>query len=138
MSSAAIYRVLSTDPALRQLGLAEGSVLPDFTGEVIPRDSLCIVLRWGPQQYRGAAATGPTVLTVWVHQPVEMGTDYTLINQVHSRVRRILTDMVQVVGTDNVRVTSVEFDGLGGAHKDDGFNTITKNAGYRVLLNSVW
>lgn len=137
MSSAAVFKALTTDTVLVSLGLNTDSVFSDYTAETVPREGRFVILRWGNQQYRGPVQTGPTVLTVWVHQPVEMGSDFTALNKIHQQIRRVLTAMEHVVGTDDVAVTSVHYDGLGGAMKDQGFHTITKNAGYRVLLRMV-
>lgn len=137
MSSAAVFKALTTDPELVSLGLGISSVFPDYTAETVPREGRFVILRWGNQQYRGPVQTGPTVLTVWVHQPTNMGSDFTVINKIHQQIRRVLTSMELVEGTDGVVVTSAHFDGLGGAMQDPGFHTITKNAGYRVLLRMV-
>lgn len=137
MSSAAVYKALVEDPLLTGYGLGDNSVFSDYSSETVPREGRFVVLRWGNQQYRGEVRTGATVLTVWVHQPETMGSDFTIINQIHDRIRTVLTEMEQVPGADGVKVTSVYFDGLGGSQQDPGFHTITKNAGYRVLLRVV-
>lgn len=138
MSSAVVYEALTTDPVLIAQGIDRDSVFTDYSSEVVPRQDLFVILRWGNQLYRAATRTGPTVLTVWVHQPVEMGSDYTEINKIHDQIRRVLTDLAPAIGADDVGFVTADFDGLGGNMEDPGFHTITRNAGYRVLLNRVW
>lgn len=138
MSSAAVYQALTADPELNALGIDEDGVFSDYTLESAPRDGRFIIMRWGTQSYRAVAQTGPTNMVLWVHQAEELGSDFTEINKIHHRVREVLVGMEQVLGVDGVKVTSVEFDGLGGNLRDPGFHTITKNAGYRVLLHPVW
>lgn len=137
MSSAAIFKAITTDPELTAFGLGVDSVFSDYAAETVPREGFFVILRWGPQQYRGTVQTGVTVLTVWVHQPENMGSDFTIINRIHDRLRTVLTSLEQVDGADGVRVVAAHYDGLGGSMQDPGFHTITKNAGYRVLLRMV-
>lgn len=136
--SSAVYRAICTDSRLNAMGIDGANVFSDYAAESVRRDGMTVILRWGNQAYRRETQAGPTVLTVWVHQPVELGTDFLEIDKAHFYIRETLTDLTQEVGEDYIRVTSVDFTGLGGAMEDPGFKTITKNAGYNVLLRQLW
>lgn len=137
MSSAAVYEALSNDSLLNELGIDGDGIFSNYASTTVPREGRFVVLRWGNQQFSHAAKTGPTYLTVWVHQPDQMGSDYTIVNKIHARISAVLQNLEHALGDDGVSVTSIVFDGLGGELYDPGFSTITRNAGYRVLLRMV-
>ena len=135
MSSGKIFTTLATDSELEALGVQ--NVFSEYSAETIPREGLTIILRWGDEDYRRAVKTGPRDLSVWVHSPMENGTDYTQINRVLDRVKNILEPMVHEVGDDGVQVTSAEKVGGSRNLRDPGFNTITRYNRYAVLLRTV-
>ncbi|AOE44828.1 head-to-tail connector protein [Gordonia phage Terapin] len=135
MSSGAVYQALTNDPTLQTLcGGTDNFVFPDYAMESAPRDGVFLILRWGAQDVTRAIRRGPVDLIVWAHQPKEDSTDYTLINRVLNRARDVLEAMPNTPGPDDIRVNDVAFQGNGGNLYDPGFQTITKNSVYRVLL----
>lgn len=137
MSSAAVYKALTSDFDLSTMGIDGDSVFSDYSSRAVPREGKFVILRWGDQQYVSEVKTGATFLTVWVHQPESMGSDLTEVNKIHARICQVLTNMEHVAGEDGISVTSVNFDGLSSSIRDPGFHTIARNAGYRVLLRMV-
>lgn len=137
MSSAAVFQALARDPQLNALGITADAIFPDYVAEVVPRNGMFLILRWGSQDYRSSVQTGPVDLTVWVHQPAEQGSDYGNINKVRNRVRAVLEGMEQATGSDGYRVTSIGYAGASGNLYDPGFKTITKNDRYMVLMRMV-
>lgn len=134
--SGLIYSLLKNDTALAGKGV--GNVFMTNRMEGLPRDSLSIIVVVGSQSVQGALRTGPVNYTVWVHQPVEWkGTDYTVISQVLQRIKEILHSVEGEVGEDGIRVVECACTGDGGYLEDKGFNTITRNSGYRVQLHMV-
>lgn len=133
--SGRIFMALSTDPELASLGVTH--VFTDYGAEEIPREGLTMILRWGDENYQRSVRTGPRDLAVWVHSPMENGTDYTVINRVLDRVGIVLGEIVHEVGDDGVSVTSVGKIGASGNMRDPGFNTIFRYTRYQVLLRTV-
>lgn len=134
--SGAVAQALRDDPYLQSQGVAE-HVYPDYSMDVAPRDGLFIILRWGSQNVTSGINLGPETLTVWVHQPREHGTDYTKVRQILRRVQQVLEGLEHVAGGDDLSVTSVKFQGDSGNIYDPGFQTITRNSTYSVLLHLV-
>ena len=137
--SAAVYRALADDAPLQTLlQTNQKAIWPDYTAKSVPRKGPFVILRWGPQQFVGAVRRGPRILTVWAHQPLDTtGSDYTRIELILDRIRNILEGMEQVEGSDGVVVTHASFTGQSGNLTDPGFNTITMNSAFRVLLRMV-
>lgn len=134
--SGAVHSALKNDPFLIQQDVAE-HVYTDYSMETAPRDGLFIILRWGSQNVTPGIKTGPETLTVWVHQPREHGSDYTVVRQILRRVQQVLEGLEHVAGADNLSVTSIDYQGDSGNLFDPGFQTITRNSTYRVLLHLV-
>lgn len=135
--SGRIFTALSTDTELETLGVK--NVFTDYSAEEIPREGITIILRWGDENYNRSVRTGPRDLAVWVHSPMEFGTDYTAINNVLDRVKEILESdlIVQDPGADGIAVTEAAKVGSSSNLRDPGFNTIMRNNRYRVLLRRV-
>ncbi|UVK63821.1 tail terminator [Gordonia phage LilyPad] len=134
MSSGAVYQALSNDATLQSLCGGTDFVFPDYTMEEAPRDRPFIILRWGAQDVTRGIRRGPVDLTIWAHQAREDSSDYTLLTQILYHCKTILEQMDQTPGADGVRVNDVIFQGNSGNLYDPGFQTITKNSSYRVLL----
>ena len=132
--SGKVFEALSTDPVLQSLGVQ--NFFTDYSAEEIPRTGLTMILRWGDQSYQRSVMTGTRDLAVWLHSPMEFGTDYTAINNALDRVTEILEgeEIVQVPGADGVQVTEAAKIGSGSNQRDPGFNTIMRTNRYRVLL----
>lgn len=136
MSSGAIVSALLADSTISSYVGANG-VYPDYALDTPPRGSYFIILRWGAQNYRRAARTGPIFLTLWAHQTEDKGNDYTNLNKILERCRIVLEGMEHVVGADNVSVTNAIFTGHGGNIYDPGFKTYARSSSYNVLLRVV-
>lgn len=130
--SGAIYFAISDSQELRDLGVE--NVLSDYEGELISRDSLTVILRWGSQNYQRVVRTGPRDLDVWVHMPAEMGTDFTMINRALNEITKIIESIGEEPGPDGVSVTEAVKVGASGNIHDPGFNSFTRNYSYRVQL----
>lgn len=136
MSSGAIRKALLDDSEIRSY-VGDLGVYPDYAADTPPREGMFIILRWGVQNYRREARNGPTMMTLWAHQPKEMGSDTTGLNVLLDRCQEVLEGMEHVVGEDDVRVTNAIFTGKGGVVYDPGFETYARSSGYNVLLHVV-
>lgn len=134
MSRAVIFNKLTTDTGLLALGINSNTVFPNWSFNEAPtRSGPFIVLRWEENSSFFQEVSGPRVLTVWVHYPVEVSTDFNKIDTILDAVDSVLLPLTHVVGTDGKTLTCVRGTGRSGDFKDDGFQTITRNAGYEVL-----
>lgn len=135
MSRAAIYDTLINNEELNSIGIDSTSVFQNYTLEERPIDTgPFIILRWGEidrPPFNGAKS--PVRLTLWMHWPLEETNDFSRIDKAFDICDSILIDLNSVAGVDGYTVTNVRSTGRSGDLKDDGFQTITKNAGYEVL-----
>jgi hypothetical protein len=73
---------------------------------------------------------GTETVTIWVH---DKPGDYSQINAIIAWMKTALTSMVHVDGGDGYIVTCVDWTGESGDLWDDGWETITRNASFRVV-----
>lgn len=121
----AVYTLLSTDPQLQ--ALAPGGV-EVWNVEAIDnpeRGKPFIVTAWASTPRPVFTAARSRELTVWAH---DEGGDYSRIDAILERVRQILVGIVHQGG-----ISQVEWSGASGDLYDDGFRTITRNSGFRVI-----
>jgi hypothetical protein len=132
MSRVAINLAIENSAALQLLGLpADGTFQANAADTISIRPF--VVIRW-EENRRAFADKGTQGLTVWVHD--DLG-DYTRIDNILEKIKEILTAMVHVQGSDQRIVTQVDWSGDSGDLYDDGYRTITRNAGFRVLSRSL-
>ena len=123
MSRAAIQTALSAAPGLPS-GQSWGAHALDT-----PQEFPFIVTRW-EDKTPAFGLIGPQNLTIWVHD--EPG-DYTRINVLLEWIKATLTAMIHVSGSDGSIVTQVDWTGDSPDLFDDGWNTITRNATFRII-----
>lgn len=128
MSRAAVNVAIQNDSELLGLGLQfEQTYAANAIDTPIVKPF--VVMRW-EDTTRSFGDIGTQGLTVWVHD--DLG-DYTRIDAMLERVKEILTAMVHVSGTDGRIVTQIDWAGDSPDLWDDGFQTITRNSGFRVI-----
>lgn len=136
--SGAVFQALEQDSSLTALLGTGDRIFPDYSMETAPREGLFLILRWGAQNVTlPGGGRGPQSLTVWAHQPRENGSDYTRIRTILRRVQEVLEGLGEASGDDGLAVTDIKFQGDSGNLMDPGFQTITRNSTYRVLLHLV-
>ena len=142
MSRAAVFDALSGDTALNALGISEDTIFPNFSSDTRPvGNGAFLILRWEESTLYSQTYTGmqnglnraPRVLTVWAHIPIEVSTDFVRIDQILDSVDEVLLPMEHVEGSDGMTVTCIRPSGKSADQKDEGYNTITRNAAYGVL-----
>lgn len=120
-----IYSVLTTDAVL----IAEGITVDDVHNiEAVDnpdRGKPFIVTAWGSEPRPGWGTPLRRDLLVWAHDD---SADYSRIDRILERVRILLVGLTHQGG-----VTQVDFEGASGDLYDDGFRTITRNYGFRVI-----
>ena len=123
MSRAAVQAVLLTAPGLpSQQSWAMNSL-------DTPTQWPFIVQRW-EETTPAYGLVGTQGLTVWVH---DQPGDYARINTLLEWIKSALTAMVHVNGGDGRIVTQIDWTGDSSDLFDDGWGTITRNAGFRVV-----
>lgn len=123
MSRAAVQTALLTAPGLpAQQSWAANSL-------DTPTAWPFIVHRW-EETTPEFGLVGLETLRVWVH---DKPGDYTQINTLIEWVKSTLTAMIHVAGSDGRIVTQIDWTGDSGDLFDDGWGTITRNAGFRVV-----
>lgn len=142
MSRALIETLLKNDGTLAGLGIAQWAVFNQHDISERPRnDGPFLVIRWeestiSSQTYTGmrdGVGRAPRVLTVWAHSPIEISTDFEALDAILDRIDKILAPLENSPGTDGYTITQIQFNGRSGDLKDDGFQTVTRNATYSVL-----
>ena len=142
MSRAAIETLLETDTTLAGLDEVSSYIFNQHDIVERPRhDGVFIVLRWEESTVFSQTYTGmndgigraPRVLTVWVHSPIEVSTDFEFIDEILDRIDQLFSPIEHLEGSDGYTVTQVQFAGRSGDLKDEGFMTVTRNATYSVL-----
>lgn len=129
---AAVFSLLTTDPTLTGLGISADTVFPNGAVDVVPRKSRFLIFRWEEVTLAPGKASEQQVLTVWAHCPREMSTDYAPLDVILKRCTTVLTSALHVPGEDGI-LTSVDYNGMSPDFNDEGYKTITRNAGYTVV-----
>lgn len=88
-----------------------------------------IVARW-EESAPAFGDVGSRGLTVWVHD--EPG-DYARIDSMLAWIKNALTSAIHVNGGDGWIITQIDWTGDSPDFFDDGWRTITRNAGFRVI-----
>lgn len=145
MSRDAVYRAIVDDEELNELGINVSTVFPNYASDDRPSDSgLFLILRWESQPYLGASTLGgfgsgtgmgrgARDLTIWAHLPKEESSDFTRLDAVLDRLDELFREMEHVAGADGYTLTCIRPTGRSSDFRDNGFDTITRNAGYKVL-----
>ena len=88
-------------------------VLANWSKDESPtRSSMFAILRWGPENAPKFDRGNHTQdLTVWVHMPQEIGSDFLEIQEKLKQVKNVLTSIEQEVGVDGYEVHSLKWQG---------------------------
>lgn len=135
MSRAAVLSALRSDTQLTAL-VPQENIMTNYSKEGRPSNTspgAFIILRWEEVSTNPGVSSVTRVLTVWAHYPAESSTDYSKIDSILLRVKKILVGMEHVSGQDGYTVTCVDYNGESSDLKDDAFNTISRNSTFRVL-----
>lgn len=138
MSRAAVFETLANDSQLNSLGINRDSIFHNFSLEERPiATGPFVILRWGTQDAPyWQTVKAPERLTVWAHWPLEMTEDYMKLQAMLDNCDAALTGVQDVVGVDGNTLSFVRMTGRSSDFKDDGFNTISRNAGYDVFYRA--
>lgn len=136
MSRAAFFDALISDPILNGYGFNSDTVFHNWSSEERPTDTTAFaILRWGDEGapiWGGEPERGPRQLTLWVHFPRELTTDFDRVNRVLDRIDVVARELRDVAGEDDYTLSFVKVGGRSGDLLDDGFNTITRNGSYEI------
>lgn len=121
-----VYQALSTDTELQALGGAAGVEVWNIEAIDNPeRGKPFVVTAWSTTPRPVHSGARRRDLIVWAH---DEGGDYSRIDAILERVRQILVGMIHQGG-----ISQVDWEGASGDLYDDGFRTITRNSGFRVI-----
>jgi hypothetical protein len=121
----AVYSLLTGDAELQSLGITEASVWNIESVDNPARVKPFVVTAWADVPRPTHPAARRRNLLVWAH---DEGGDYSRIDSILERVRQLLTGVTHFGG-----ITQVDWEGASGDLYDDGFHTITRNSGFRVI-----
>lgn len=135
MSRAAVWQALEDDRASGSPG-ALGALGVTYVGTSTGPDNPgtpFVVLRWGLEDMAGSptGARGAVFLDVWAHDDTG---DYGRIDAILDRCRAILLPLTHLAGADGYTLTAVNYLGKSGDLYDDGFQTATRYATYRLAM----
>ena len=135
MSREAVYETLANSAGLNSLGIQGNRLFPNWSLEERPvPEGPFIILRWGAMDdTRWQTVKEPVRLTIWIHIPVEVSDDFSILDNILDACDKSLRKMWDVVGADGYTVSQVRVGGRSGDIKDNGFQTITKSGTYQVL-----
>lgn len=127
-----VYATLTQDGpdegTLLDLGITDDDVWNIEAVDNPERRKPFLVTAWADQPRTGWGASRSRDLLVWAHDD---SADYERIDAILERVKKLLLDIVHQGG-----VSQVMFTGGSGDLYDDGFRTITRNYGFRVIGGS--
>lgn len=138
MSRAAFFEALVSDPSLNLIGIDDGTVYHNYSSEERPSDTTpFIILRWGVRQRPrwsdpDLVVNSPENLTLWVHWPRELTSDYTKLNMILDRVDEVSRNISDLPGSDGETLSFVHIGERSGDYLDSGFHTIAKTASYEL------
>lgn len=138
MSRAVVLDAIIGDPVLSAIGFDEDSVVPNYDAEQRPNDEMFIVLRWGTDEVMLSAEgsqvkLGPRNVDAWVHMYREMSSDFNKIDAVIDRLDVVLSNIIDVPGSDGRTVSQIIAKGRSRDLKDDGYVTYCRSASYQVF-----
>ena len=137
MSRAYIETTIGSDSTLAGLGIDDTSVFNQHDIDERPKNnSRFIVLRWEELVLSGIATSlerGARNLSIWVHSPKEVSTDFDAIDKILDRIDELLGAIENAAGSDGYTITTVSKAGRSADLYDEGFNTVGRSALYRVL-----
>lgn len=141
MSRAVILDAILDSTALIALGFDENNVLANFDGEQKPAGGgdfkMFMVIRWGvndaPPWRVPGAPDGPKHFDIWVHMPRELSTDYLHIDGVLDILDNLFEGIINTPGDDGYTLTLVEPEGRSRDLRDDGYQTLCRQASYLML-----
>lgn len=135
-----MYDALAADTSLNQLGITEGTLFANWSLDEPPmHEGPFAILRWesepSPAMFDADQPVVKNVrqLTVWVHYPVSLSTDFNHIDSILDSVDAVMVGLQHQKGEDGETVTCVRVFGRSPDFKDDSFQTISRNAVYQVL-----
>lgn len=145
MSRAAFFDALAENTYLNSLGIQDDTsdngkptILHNYSSEERPSDSgPFIILRWNGRarpfnQDPDVLTESPDNVTLWVHWPKELSTDYNDLNKILDQVDDISRGLRDRAGNDGRTLSFVQIGDRSGDFLDDGFQTISKNAAYEI------
>ncbi len=129
------------DTSISALGFDSDSVLVNFDGDQTPAGAgnfkMFMVIRWGvedaPPWRVPSAPNGPRHFDIWVHMPREMSTDYVHIDNVLNLLDSVFEDIINTPGDDGYTLTLIEPEGKSRDLRDDGYQTLCRQASYLML-----
>ncbi|AHN84034.1 hypothetical protein GJ25_gp023 [Mycobacterium phage Hawkeye] len=135
MSRAVILDALRADVELGAQ-MSPENIISNYSKEGRPSNlnpGAFAIIRWGDKTIDPAVDTGPRDMTVWVHYPEEVSTDFSRVDKILHRVKEVLLPLAEVMGADGQTLVCVDLFGESGDLTDPGFQTITRNVTFRVL-----
>lgn len=142
MSRAAIEILLQNDATLAGYGVAQNAIFNQHDIDERPRnDGPFIVIRWEESTFFTQSYTGmtngldraPRMLTLCVHSPLEVSTDFDAIDHIIDRIDEMFKEVEQLDGPDGNTITTIRNSGRSGDLKDEEWMTVYRNAAYAVL-----
>lgn len=121
-----VYTLLTTDDVLIAEGIGPGEVWNIESVDNPERGKPFLVTAWAEQpRTTGWATRHRRDLAVWAH---DEGGDYSRIDRLLERVHVLLVGTVHQGG-----ISQVDYSGGSPDLYDDGFHTITRNYGFRII-----
>lgn len=124
-----VYSALAESASLSSLGVTEDFIFSNYSMDNAPsREKPFIIIRFEETNIQ-LAGRGPRHVSIWIHIPREVGTDFEQIDPILQVVHLEMMNL-----REDEDVTEVKFQGKSSDLDDPAYGTITRNIAYDVLL----
>lgn len=133
MRPSLIYEKLSSNAGLLSMSVDGDRIHESQSLDERPHQTgLFITVSFEEAVWNTAVKTGPVNITVAAHIPWADGRDYTDIHRALNFIQEQFVEIENEIGTDDVLVSQAQPTGRSANLSDEGWQTITKTATYRV------
>lgn len=133
MARDAISSLISSDEDIRAYTVSGGHlrVFGSSATDTPIRTDLFAVVTYGIEEPSFGTVAVSNV-TVWVHMPKEIERSYRRVDPILDRIISLMAEATQVHGADGYVLSSASPRGKSADLYDDGYQTLTKSALFRV------
>lgn len=132
----AYAKLIYQDPEMQGLGFIQSRVWASNALDSPPRDAPFIVINVDGKE-KSFENTGIETVSYWVHIPLEMGRDYSIIDLAIEQIKELMLNVVHLTGTDGWSLTGGTWVDTSRDLLDEAFNTLVKYVTFRTATHSI-
>lgn len=131
---AAYAQVLYEDPEMNSLGFVQSRIYAANAADSPNQEGPFVVIVSGGFT-KAFGITGADTVSYWVHQPIRLGRDYSLIDRALNRIEYLLTNVTQFHGEDGWVLTAASWIDRSRDLTDTAYNTLVKYSSFRTAVH---